>query len=270
MSEWNFMDASSRANVMNAWRRESEGMFALAEEAWEDPTACAGWDCRDVIGHIVDTTEAYFVSFDAARGKVEAPEPLGVKDMAGYVDEGAKAFRDVPQDELLERLRGDRDRMLGIMEELTDEEWSSLLVPHKYMGPLPASFYAIFQLVDYAVHSWDMRQGRSLGHGLQSDSADLLVPLCFILWQSTAEIPPESPPFSVGVRITSGANAGDTRADVSAEGINFEAGSIDDLPTILEFDAGSFVLTAYGRVNGGTTRGDAEPARKFNRLFFRI
>ena len=27
------------------------------------------------------------------------------------------------------------------------------------MGPLPAFFYPAFQLMDYGVHSWDIRQG---------------------------------------------------------------------------------------------------------------
>ena len=49
-----------------------------------------------------------------------------------------------------------------------------------------------------------------------------------------------------------------------------EPGPVDDLPLVLEFDAASFVLTAMGRVNGGTARGDASLADRFCNLFFRI
>ena len=35
------------------------------------------------------------------------------------------------------------DRMLGITEDLTEEDWGGLLVPHKYMGPLPVFFYPL-------------------------------------------------------------------------------------------------------------------------------
>ena len=38
----------------------------------------------------------------------------------------------------------------------------------------------------------------------------------------------------------------------------------------LEFDAASFVLTAMGRLNAGTARGDTEMAERFGNLFFRI
>ena len=56
------------------------------------------------------------------------------------------------------------------------------MVPHSYMGPVPAFFYAGGQLMDYGVHSWDIRQGTGRAHGLPSDVADLLVPFMFAIW----------------------------------------------------------------------------------------
>ena len=50
----------------------------------------------------------------------------------------------------------------------------------------------------------------------------------------------------------------------------YEPGSVDDLPAVIEFDAGSLVLTAFGRMNAGTVRGDATLANRFLNLFFRI
>jgi hypothetical protein len=52
---------------------------------------------------------------------------------------------------------------------------------------LPAFFYPVFQLMDYSVHGWDIRQGTGRAHGLAGDTADLLVPFMFILWQATTE-----------------------------------------------------------------------------------
>lgn len=246
-------------------------MLSLASprEAWDRPTGAGHWQVRDVIGHLVDTTEAYFVSFDAARGAGEAPGPLGVRDMAKYVDEGAREFRSASQEEMLDRLHDDLGRMLEIESGLSDEEWTGLMVPHKYMGPIPAAFYPIFQVVDYTVHSWDIREGSGRAHAMSGDAADLLVPLCFIVWQSTCELTGVEP-YRIGIRITSGTNAGDTRVDVAPGGLQFEPGSIEDLSDVIEFDAASFVLTAYGRTNAGTYRGDREVLDGFCNLFFRI
>jgi hypothetical protein len=137
------------------------------------------------------------------------------------------------------------------------------------MGPLPSCFYPVAQLVDYAVHSWDIRQGRGGPHALAGDSADLLVPFCWIVWQSTAECAGVEP-TTIGVRI-SGNSGGETRVSVSEEGLALEPGAdLDGLPLVLEFDAASFVLTVMGRANAGTARGDAALAERFGSLFFRI
>jgi uncharacterized protein (TIGR03083 family) len=271
MSEWNFMHADSKANLLRVVGQEAEKFFDLVSQpgCWEAPTAAGQWQVRDQVGHLVDTTEGYFRSFDAARGNGTAPEPLGVRDMAGYVDEGARSFRTVPQDELVDRLRTDYQKMRGIFDGLTDDEWTGLIVPHKYMGPLPAGFYASFQLVDYTVHSWDIRQGAGNNHGLEGDAADFLVPLAFIVWSATAVVDADTEPFDIGIRLT-GRNGGETRGRITKGGLTFSPEPIDDVPATVEFDPASFVLTCYGRINGGTWRGDASLADRFRNLFFRI
>ena len=60
------------------------------------------------------------------------------------------------------------------------------------------------------------------------------------------------------------------RVSISPDGMTYEPGSVDDLPSVLEFDAGSLVLTAFGRYNTGTFRGDRAIAERFLNLFFRI
>src|SRR5690606_11378913 len=118
-------------------------------------------------------------------------------------------------------------------------------------------------------HNWDIRQGTGAAHGLDGEAADLLVPLCFLLWQYTCTTGGVSP-FTIGIRITSGPHAGDTRADVTADGLTFTPGNLDGVNDVIEFDPASFVLTAYGRVNAGTYRGDRKVLDQFCNLFFRI
>ena len=268
---WNFFDAASKETVLGVLQQEIDDMVALGSppERWTAPTACELWEVRDVIAHLVDTTEGYMPGFDIAHHGGSAPEPIGLRDMARHVDEGAKAFRKVPQDELLGRLRDDAGRMMQEFEGLSEADWSGMLVPHPFMGSLPAMFYPIFQLVDYAVHNWDIREGTGQPHGISGDSADLLAVLVPILWQATADVSSVDRPFSIGIR-TSGRNASDTRADVSSEGVNFAPGEIAGCPATIEFDPATLVLTAYGRINGGTVRGDQQVASNFRSLFFAI
>jgi len=271
-NEWNAMTYEGKDNILHVVRREAAQMMSLASEpgVWERQTGSEKWQVRDVIGHLVDTTEGYFVSFDAARGNGSVGEPYGTVPMAERVNEKAQEFRSIPQEEMLSRLHDDFEKFYGIMDALTEDEWSNLIVSHYYMGPLPAFFYPAFQLMDYGVHSWDIRQGMGRAHGLAGDAADLLAPFMLILWSATASTENAGEPFEVGIRVTSGPNAADYKVRVAKDGFAHEVASIDGLPVVFEFDPASLVLTAFGRVNAGTFRGDPALADQFLNLFFRI
>jgi uncharacterized protein (TIGR03083 family) len=270
MSTWNAMSYEGKDTILQVVRDEAKRMFATAEApgAWEAPTACTEWQVRDIIGHIVDTTEGYFKAFETARSGGTA-ESHGLAVMHELAGDGGRAFRGVPQAEMMLRVRDDLDKMMGILGSLTEEEWGGLIVPHVYMGPVPAFVYAGGQLMDYGVHSWDIREGVGRAHALSADAADLLVPFMFIIWQSTIRASADLSPFTIGVTVT-GRNAGSYRVSISDQGLAYEPGEVSDLPAVLEFDAGGLVLTAFGRINGGNAYGDQALAERFLNLFYRI
>jgi hypothetical protein len=210
------------------------------------------------------------VAFETARSGAAASAAFGLAGMHERAGEQAIALGVLSQQEAMDRVRGDLGKMMGILEPLTADEWTGFMVPHFYMGPVPAFFYAAGQLMDYGVHTWDIRQGTGRGHGMYGDAADLLVPFMFVLWQSTIKADADLSPFSIGIRVTGGQNAGEYRVSISDKGMAYEPGSLDDLPTVIEFSAGSLVLTAFGRANAGTVRGDAALANRFLNLFFAI
>ena len=78
MSEWNAMTYEGKDTILRVVREQAGQMFSLAEQpdAWTNNTACENWEVRDVIGHLVDTTEGYFRAFDIARSGASARECL--------------------------------------------------------------------------------------------------------------------------------------------------------------------------------------------------
>jgi uncharacterized protein (TIGR03083 family) len=272
MTEWNAMTYEGKDTILRVVRDQAQQMFALAEQAgaWDAPTACESWEVRDVIGHLVDTMEGYFKAFDVARSGATAENAYGLLGMHERAGDSARAFRNLSQQEMMTRVRADFATMMGLLEPLNEEEWTSMIVPHFYMGPVPAFIYAAGQLMDFGVHTWDIREGQGKAHALPSDAADLLVPFMFIIWQSTIRPDADRTPFTVGVSVTTGHNAGSYRVTVTEDGMSYEPGSVDDLPAVIEFDAGSMVLTAFGRINGGTVKGDQALADRFLNLFHRI
>jgi uncharacterized protein (TIGR03083 family) len=271
MGTWNAMSYGGKDTILRVVRNEAEQLFALADsdEAWEAPTGAGHWQTRDVVAHIIDTTEAYFVAFDAARSHSEVDPAYGLPGMAARVNDRALALRSEPRAALVERLRGDFDKMMETFDALSEDDWTNLMVPHYYMGPLPAFFFPAFQLMDYGVHSWDIRQGSGRCHALTGEVADLLTPFMFVLWKYTTTAAPEDV-LEIGIRITSGPNAGDTRVTIGENGMDYAPGAASPGSTVLEFDPGSFVLTAFGRSNAGTIRGERTSADKYLNLFFRI
>lgn len=272
MSVWDATSYESRDNLLRVVRQQAEGFLALASSpgAWERSTACPEWQVRDLVGHLIDVTESYFAGFDSARSGTPVPEALGLPEMGRLLDEGAKTHRGLSQEEALQRLEGDFSKLMEICSALGSDEWGGLIVPHKYMGPLPAFFYPVFQLMDYGVHSWDIRQGSGRAHGLRNETADLLVPFMFVLWQVTATPPADGDRCEIGIRVAGGNNAGTWRVSAGPDGFSYAAGEVVDLPAVIEFDPGSFVLTAFGRSNSGTLYGDVDVAERYLNAFFRI
>jgi uncharacterized protein (TIGR03083 family) len=272
MGTWDATTFDAKDNLLRVVRHQAEGMFEMASspDAWTAPTACTEWQVRDVIGHMIDVTESYFTGWEAAKGGPAVPDALGTNVMQTELDSGAKIHRELSQADALARLKSDYDKMMGLAEALGPEDWGGLMVPHKYMGTLPAFFYPVFHLMDYGVHSWDIRQGSGRAHALDGDAADLLVPFMFILWSATTKPAPDDPTVEVGVRVTGGNNAGSWKVSAGPEGVSYAPSDLSDVGTVLEFDPGSFVLTAFGRSNAGTIRGDAATADAFLNRFFRI
>ena len=97
----------------------------------------------------------------------------------------------------------------------------------------------------------------------------MLVPFVFLFWWATADTSSVEAPYAIGIR-TTGHNGGDTRFDITGDGLQFASADIDTCGAILEFDPATLVLTAYNRINAGTVRGDHQLVTNFRSLFVSI
>jgi len=266
-ASWDFRQPSSKVRILAALRRELDAFTATVgvPEAWRAPTACAGWEVRDMVGHLVDATDSYLDGFDAARHGRAVPS-AGFADMAAATDAAARAHRDDDRDELLAQLTAQSERLFIEVESLSAEQWTNLVVTDRYAGPLPALAIATGLLGGFAVHHWDVCEGIGRSHCIAADTADLLVPFVFALWGATVDGGRVDEPFAIGIR-TSGRNGGDTRVDVDGHGVRFERTTLDDDVTVIELDAATFVLWGYGRVNAGTVHGDGALVPRFRAVF---
>ncbi|HEV8639002.1 MAG TPA: maleylpyruvate isomerase family mycothiol-dependent enzyme [Chloroflexota bacterium] len=268
---FNAANYANKPELLRVVRNDAARFVELvsAPGQWASPTASGHWQVRDLAGHMIDVIEGYLERFAIARRGGEAPAPLGLRVMARRLDEHAQAFRGTPQADVIARLTGDIEQVFTVFAGLDEKDWTGLLVSHPYMGPVPAFMYPAFQLMDYSVHGWDIREGQKTAHGLSGDSADFLVPFMFILWQATTDLGRVESLRPIGIRV-SGRNGGTWRVSVAQSGYGYEPGPVDDLAAVLEFDPASLVLTAFGRIRSGTAYGDQALADAYRGIFFAI
>lgn len=271
----NSMDYSGKDTVLDVVRNESSDFFKLVDDPknWNVQTRCTDWEVRDLVGHMIDVTEGYLTRWEKAR-KNEPASSVGVLVMGESLNKYAQAFRSLPRQEAINRLKADYAKMMAIFDKLTPEEWSGFMVTHPFMGPLPTLFYPAFHVMDYGVHTWDIRWG--LGEKtrkLDERTAGVLIPyMLFALLPSTVVAQSaKGVDVQYGIEI-SGEWGGKWMASVKDGKFEAkpESDSFKGADAIFSFDPSDFVLTAFQRFPGGAARGDYRVIDKVRNLFFTI
>ena len=96
MNAWDATTYEGKDTILRVVRDEAERFMDLAGRpgAWDAPTACEDWAVRDVVGHLVDTTEGYFEAFETARAGAEA-SAYGLTGMHERAGQQATRFGDL-------------------------------------------------------------------------------------------------------------------------------------------------------------------------------
>ncbi len=270
----NPMSYEGKPLVLDVVRKERADFEKLIEDPknWNVQTRCTEWEVRDIVGHMIDVTESYLNRWAKAQ-KGEAADVTPLTSMADLLNKGAQSFRKYPREEVLARWKEDSDKMLSVFEGLDEKQWNNFLVTHGFMGPLPTFFYPAFHVMDYGVHTWDIRYG--LGEKtrrLDERTAGVLIPyMLYALMPNTVAEAAKGEDLTYGLNI-SGDWGG--KYKVTLKDGKWEAkpddGKFTGCDAIFDYDASDFVLTCYGRFPGGAARGDPEVIEKVRHLFFAI
>jgi uncharacterized protein (TIGR03083 family) len=271
----NSMDYSGKDTVLDVIRTESQRFFKIVDDPknWNVQTRCTEWEVRDMVGHMIDVTEGYLMRWEKAR-QGEPMDTAGLLVMGESLNKNAQSHRSLPREQAVSRLKADYNKMMRIFDALTPEEWGGFNVVHPYMGALPTLFYPAFHVMDYGVHTWDMKWG--LGEKdarLDERTAGVLVPymLLALLPSTVDQEAAKGVDITVGI-IVGGEWGGKWRVTVkdgkfTSEGVD----NLEGVQATLHFHHPSdFVLTAFQRFPGGEASGDPKVIEQFRNLFFRI
>jgi uncharacterized protein (TIGR03083 family) len=267
----NVGEFANKQFLLDLDRAERAEFYKLLDEApWEGTTASGHWQVRDLCGHMIDVTEGYLDRFALARAGQEFPTPLGLPIMAEKLDEGATRFRSLSKADAIARLKTASDKMFDIFDALDEKSWSGEIVPHTFMGPLPAYFFAAFQLLDYSIHSWDAKAGLGRDEKLSDAAAVTLIPFMMIVLQYTVDAQRAADlKARFGIQIT-GPGGGAWNVDVAGTAVTIAEGSIEGAQTVFTYEPSEFCLSIYQRMRGGTVSGDAGIGERVRDLLFKI
>jgi uncharacterized protein (TIGR03083 family) len=270
----NPMAAEGKDTVMQVLRRDRDNFTRMVSDPdnWYVDTRCTGWQTRDLVGHMIDVMEGYFKNWDAAVAGKDGTA-LGLPVMGETLNDHALEFRKLSREEALARLKENKAKMMPIFEKLTPEEWTSWIVVHPYLGPVPAGFYPAFHIMDYGIHPYDIEYG--LGDKLaelDEATAGVLIPYCHIIMKYTVDQEAaKGRDYKYGMDVSGGwggkwlVTVKDGQWDSQPDDGTFKGAE-----AVFKYTPSDFVLTVFGRFPGGSATGDPEVIDNVRKLFFRF
>ncbi len=271
----NTMSYEQKDLVLDVVRTERQKFYDLIDnpDNWQAQTRAELWQVRDMVGHMIDVNEGYLRGWEMARRGDPFPDGLGTTVMAEKLNEKAQGLRSLSREEAIRRFKTSAEKLDSIFSGLSADDWTGFIVPHTYMGPLPTFFYPAFQIMDYGVHSWDMRWG--LGDKdarLDERTAGALVPYMFVLMSATVDQESAAGLDAKYGIVVDGEWGGSWL--VTVKDGQYSSEETDDLSqaqaTYRYANASDFVLTTFQRTKAGRSSGDPDVIAQVDRLFFRI
>jgi uncharacterized protein (TIGR03086 family) len=164
------------SDVADRYRRLARGFTdrveAVPEDRWENPSPCAGWTARDVVRHMVETSELFLgmVGLELPAGPSVDDDPVGAWASA-----------------------------CGTMQAALDNpEKASLPYEGRFGRTTLEQGVGRFVCADLVVHTWDLARATGLDERLDPDDVhELLVdmePMDEIMRESGAFGPKLEPP----------------------------------------------------------------------------
>lgn len=138
---------------------------------WAHPSRCDGWSGRDVIVHL-ESTNTFWTYAIAAGLRGEPTQFLATFDPVASPAQLVAGSSGVSTNEVLDRFVASSDSLVGLLESLGDDDWSSLAEAPP--GHLSISAVAHHALWDSWVHERDIL----LPMGIAPDQEDDEVAAC--------------------------------------------------------------------------------------------
>ena len=155
-----------------------EYLSGLTSEQWELPSACADWQVRDVVSHLIGGAERQAESMERGRdGDSDPPAGFVPPDPAAL--SATNAQRDIDRrnqlaGRFLEAFDASYEKLHGEFDGFGAGSWDTLCW-HVRRGAMTAASYVELRIQELAIHDWDIRSVLQPGAGLDPACVPILL-----------------------------------------------------------------------------------------------
>jgi len=220
----------------------------LTPRQWELQSACAEWQVRDVVSHLIGGAERQAESMERGRGG-DANPPAGFVPPDAAALSAANAQRDIDRrnemaGHILESFDASYEKLHREFDEFAKCSWDTLAW-HVRRGAMTGAAYVELRIQELAIHDWDIRSAFDTNAGLDPDCVPVLLDMsprwlgmCF---RPSAPLPkPVVYGFSIG---------GESyRMTVTGDAFQMEAGEASQPDLSISATGEQYLLFTYGRL----------------------
>ena len=147
--------------------RLAQYLATLSPDAWHQPSACPGWEVRDVVAHLVEVAQFYVctitrgVQEDMAQPPELAPPAIACRVRLGEA--------------LLPTFRTRYAQLSALLAQLDPGDWEKLCYYASEPRSRPVREFLALSVQELAIHGWDICSRLEPVFHLSPDSVKVLV-----------------------------------------------------------------------------------------------
>ena len=220
----------------------------LKPEQWESQSACAEWQVRDVVSHLIGGAERQAESMERGRGGDSGP-PAGFVPSEPAALSAANAQRDIDRrgemaGHILESFDASYEKLHQEFDEFAKGSWDTLAW-HMRRGAMTGAAYVELRIQELAIHDWDIRSAFDSNAGLDPDCVPVLLDMS-PRWLRMCFRP--SAPLAKPVVYGFNVSGESYRMTVTGDEFQMEAGEASQADLSLSATGEHYLLFTYGRL----------------------
>src|SRR5262245_48685274 len=161
---------------------EAEGLAqyltTLPPDAWRQPSACKGWEVRDVVAHLVEGAQFYVrtITRGVQGDMTQPPElvPLALT-RAALIAQSAITCRERLGEALLPTFRARYAELSALLAQLDPGDWEKLCYYASEPRSRPVREFLALSVQELSIHGWDICSRLDPAFHLAPESIAVLV-----------------------------------------------------------------------------------------------